>query len=213
MKTTQINPCLKYAVVLGSAVFLGSQAYATPAANNTPEIKKPEAKTNPEPLVNADNLILSVAAADWNADKKPDSAALLRAGDQADLYLYLNNGKGGLELKLVKKALVWTGALAGTLPQLSTAKGGVLFIDSQNEAIGRNRWSQRLTIDYRDNDFLVTGYSYNERDTLEPNTSSSCDVNLLTGKGIKNKKAFKIDGQKIKLSDWADEKAPKECRN
>ena len=195
----KINQCLKDAVFFVSAILLSSLAHARPDADT----KKTE----------SENPILSVVAADWNADKRIDSAILLKSADQADLYLYLSNAAGDMELKLAKKNLVWSGALAGTLPQLKLAKDGGLLIQSENDAIGRDRWHQRLSIDYRDNDFLVTGYTYDAQDTLNPKFSLSCDVNLLTGKGVKNNKAFKIDGQKIKLSDWTDEKAPKECRN
>ena len=138
---------------------------------------------------------------------------LLKSGDQADVYLYLANPAGDLELKLARKNLVWSGAMAGTLPQLKVAKDGGLLIYSQNDSIGRNRWHQKLSVDYRDKEFVVTGYVYDERDTLDPKFSLNCDVNLLTGKGIKNKTEFKIEAQKIKLSDLSDEKIPKQCKN
>jgi hypothetical protein len=224
----------KYVIVLSSTVFLATPVFAESPAVSDPAVKKEAEKTAPAPVAPVapaasvaptapatpvapakfENPIISVATADFNADKKTDSAILIRADDQANLYIYVNNAKGGSDLALVKKAVVWTGALAGTFPQLTAAKGGTLYIDSQNEAVGRDRWHQRLTIDYRDNDFIVAGYSYGDRDTLEPaKPGLSCDVNLLTGKGVKNKEAFKLDGQKIKLTDWTDDKAPKQCRN
>lgn len=216
MKKMQLNQYLKYAVVLASVSLLSSPAYAAPEAKakkTEPEKTVPATPLIPAVSEKAENPILSVVTVDLNSDKRTDAAILLKSGDQADLYLYQLNAAGDMELKLTKKNIVWSGALAGTLPQLKTARSGVLLIYSENDAIGRNRWHQRLSVDYRDNDFQVTGYSYDERDTLDTKSGSSCDVNLLTGKGIKDKKSFKIESQKIKLSDWSDEKAPKECRN
>lgn len=187
---TKMNPCLVLAMVLASPL-----SFAAPDADKS------------------ENPLLDVIAADLNNDKYSDSAMLVKSGDGADFYLYLGNAAGDTELKLAKKNLVWSGAMAGTLPQLRMAKDGAFYIYSQNDAVGRNRWHQRLNIDYRDNGLVVIGYTYDERDTLDPKSASVCDVDLLTGNGMKNKTPFKIDGQKIKLSDWSDDKIPKQCRN
>jgi hypothetical protein len=211
MKTHKItiHQRLTFAVVLVSGLLLTPTAYAAASTDKAAGAKKPIAEKTP--AEKSENLILSIIAADVNADKQIDTAILLKSEDQADLYLYLGNATGDMALKLVKKNLVWSGALAGTLPQLKMAKGGGIFIYSENDAIGRDRWHQRLSVDYRDNDFVVTGYTYDAQDTLDPKSGFNCDVNLLTGGGIQNKKPFKIAGQKIKLTDWADEKIPKQC--
>ncbi len=201
-----INPGLAMVMILANSL-----VYAAPDANQ-PAKAEPE-KITCEIPEKVENPILSVVAADLNGDKLVDSAVLLKSGDQADFYLYLANAAGDMELKLSKKTLVWSGAMAGTLPQLKIAKDGGLLIYAQNDAIGRNRWHQRLSVDYRDKEFIVSGYVYDERDTLDPKFSLTCDVNLLTGKGIKNKAEFKIEAQKIKLSDWADAKVPKQCKD
>jgi hypothetical protein len=194
---------------------------ATPPAATPPTAPKPAEtkKAEPEkaPAVTApvaNNAVLSVAAGNWNSDRRPDAALLIKADDQADLYLYFNDGKGGMELKQVKKSLVWAGNLAGTLPKLTSGKRGVFYVDSQNEAVGRNRWSQRLTVQYRGNEFLVIGYTYTARDTLDLKYSLSCDFDLLTGKGVKNKQSGTVPKQTVKLSDWQDDNAiTKQCRN
>jgi hypothetical protein len=200
---SKITQCLTFVTVLTSSI-----AYCAPDAESSMAAKKTE-----NPVLEPENPILSVIAADLNGDKGIDSAMLLKSGDQADLYLYLLNSTGMLELSLVKKNLLWSGAMAGTLPQLRAAKNNGMLLYSQNDAIGRHRWHQRLSVDYRDHDFVVTGYTYDENDTLEPKANLVCDVNLLTGQGIKNKTAFKIEGQKIKLSEWSDEKIPKQCHD
>lgn len=204
---SKFNHCVKLAITLTSSL-----VYAAPEATQAAVAKAEAEKITCEIPEKVENPVLTVIAADLNDDKQIDTAMLLKSGDQADFYLYLANNAGEMELKLSKKNLVWSGAMAGTLPQLKMAKDGGLLIYSQNDSIGRNRWHQRLSVDYRDKEFLVTGYVYDERDTLDPKFSLACDVNLLTGKGIKNKVEFKIEAQKIKLSDWSDAKIPKQCR-
>lgn len=163
-----------------------------------------------------DNLpILSVVTGDWNTDKLVDSAVLLRSGDQADLYIYLNNPEGEMELKLYKKSVVWTGALAGTKPYLqSQPKENALYVYSENDSIGRNRWHQRLTITYnKEAEFVISSLSYDSIDTLKPDAEMSCEVDFVTGIGTKNKKPFKVKAKKLLLNHWGDNFAPATCRD
>jgi hypothetical protein len=106
--------------------------------------------------------ILSVVIADWNADGGFDKAILLESAtesDQADLLLYLSQSTDTLPLALSKKNLVWRGALWGTQPELQLAANQALAITSANDAIGRNRWHQKLTVIYRNKLFVVAGYN------------------------------------------------------
>ncbi len=175
---------------------------------NTVMAKKTEPATPPE-----DNALISVAAADWNQDQLSDAAALLRVADSADLYVYLRNANNDLELKLYKKNVVWSGALEGTKPYLkSQAKNGLLFIYAENDAIGRDRWHQRLTVDYKENEFVVTGLNYDSVDTLKPDASISCEIDFVTGTATKNKQPFKVEARKVALADWSDSFVPKTCK-
>jgi hypothetical protein len=208
MKTqkTKLYQALKLAMFLASSLVYAAPDVAPAVTPKTETEKAPAAET-------LENLILSSLVADLNADKKMDSAILIKSGDRVDLYIFLGDGTGNMKLKLIKKDIVWSGSLAGTLPQLKSAKGGGFFIYSQNDAIGRNHWYHRLSVDYRDKEFIVTGFISDERDTLDPKFSLTCDVNLLTGNIVKNKAAFKNAAQKLKVSDWSDDKVPKQCRD
>jgi hypothetical protein len=191
----------KFALLLCSSLLL--QTVVTEAM-----AKKTEPATPPE-----DNAVVSVAVADWNQDQFFDSAVLVRSGDGADLYVYLRNADNDMELKLYKKNLVWSGALEGTKPYLkSQAKNGLLFIYAENDAIGRDRWHQRLTVDYKDNAFVVTALSYDSVDTLKPEAGISCEIDFATGSATKNKKPFKVEPRKVALADWADSFVPKSCK-
>lgn len=150
--------------------------------------------------------VIDALTADWNDDGSMDRAILVtnKETDQADLYLYVG-GEAANEFKLdiVRKDAVWVGGMWGTLPSLELSKKGSLLIKSANEAIGRNRWNQTITVAYRNNNFVAAGFTYNDYDTLEPNAAGTqCDVNLLTGKGTLNGKAITVKDKAPLLKDW-----------
>lgn len=140
--------------------------------------------------------VLSVITTDWNDDGRFDRAVLTVSAEDvisADLYLYLSDSeKDDLLLALHKKNIAWRGAMWGTQPSLSLNERGSLRVKSGNEAIGRNRWVETLTIAYREQHFVVAGYSYESYDTLELDTFT-CDLNLLTGDGVKEDEAFRFE--------------------
>ncbi len=169
------------------------------------------ADTLPSPL--EDSPVLSIAAADWNGDKLTDSAVLIKSEDQADLYVYLGNADGEMVLNLYKKHLVWSGALAGTTAYLKTdPKTGLLSIYAENDAIGRDRWHQQLTLEYKNNAFLVSGLIYDSVDTLKPDAGIRCEVDFAQGKLYKNKKSLKAKPHLILLKDWSDKLIPAVCK-
>ncbi len=153
---------------------------------------------------------ISIVTGDWNQDKRLEAAVLMKNKGVVELYIYLATKKD-LQLLVYKKGIVWTGAMDGTEPYLKSKGRGSLLINSENDSVGRNRWQKTLTISYRDKNFMVGGYTYNSYDTLDLKKTFYCDLNLLTGHGIKNKKAFKIAPQKIKLNRWRDELIDKQC--
>lgn len=159
--------------------------------------------------------VVGFIAGDWNDDGGKDHAILVGPNNEDDdvgLYVFLEDNRNSPELALFKSNLAWSGAMWGNTPSLAINKAGSLQVISQNQAIGRNRWSKTLTIAYRNNDFVVAGYTFEAYDTLDPDYSLSCDVNLLTGKGVKNKKPFKTTAKAIKLADWSDQSNPEQCQ-
>lgn len=79
---------------------------------------------------------------------------------------------------------VWYGRMAGSEPSLDLAPNGSLLVHSANDGIGRGRWNAALTLAYRDGAYQVVGYTYQWRDTIDPQNYGTCDINLLTGKGF-----------------------------
>lgn len=134
----------------------------------------------------------------------------------ADLYLYagLDHSKleAGVEPTLVKKNAAWSGAMAGTRASLAASEKGSLLIKSANEGIGRGRWSQTLTVVYRNGAPIVAGLTREERDTLDLAAGGSCDLNFLTGEGTRSGKKITVRPLAVSLVDWSDDKLPKDCR-
>ena len=115
--------------------------------------------------------------ADFTGDGINDRAELvaLERGDDATLRLW-KNGAFALEAP----AIAWVGGI-GQEPALTVTPHGSLQVTSMNEAIGRNRWHETLTIAYRGGQFVVAGYTYDWYDTLNLMDQGSCDMNLLSG--------------------------------
>ncbi|KAF2992423.1 hypothetical protein OGR47_11245 [Methylocystis sp. MJC1] len=146
-----------------------------------------------------------------------DRAVLVENGDSgADLYLYLNleparDISKPMKAAAVKKSVAWSGGMWGTRPSLETSAKGSLLIKSENTGVGRDRWTQTLTVVYRNKDFVVAGLTRESYDTLDPKAVHSCDLNFLSGKGKRDGKAIEVKTPAKKLADWSDDAPAKEC--
>lgn len=137
-------------------------------------------------------------------------AVLAETGEGADLYIYTDAGEGWVEAAHAKD-IVWRGGMYGQEPWLEATEHGSLKLYSENSAIGRDRWEQILTIAYRGGEFVVAGYTFSYYDTLDPDATGQCDVNLLTGRGLHNDKTFKTRLPATKVADWTMDTSPPEC--
>jgi len=158
-------------------------------------------------------ILSSVSLSFDNGDM--DRAVLLENGDSGvDLYIYralAPSSDKSATPALVKKNAAWSGAMWGQLPSLETNAKGALLIKSANDSIGRDRWSQTLTVIYRDKQFIVAGLTRETRDTLDLKNHHSCDLNFLSGKGVRDGKPVALKTPAPKLADWSDEKLPGAC--
>lgn len=151
--------------------------------------------------------VLSVVTTDWNDDGLQDRAILIASEDSsADLYLFESTDtdqQSPKTLKIYKKGIAWMGGMWGTQPELKLSGRNSLQIVSQNDAIGRDRWNETLTVSHRDGNYRVVGYTYNSRDTLDPDATHRCDINLLSGKVVINGKTQKHTLKAVRLADWS----------
>lgn len=155
--------------------------------------------------------IIAMASGDWNKDGTPDLAVVATPGDDSGddngIYVYLAKPEESrLTLALAVPNSVW-GSLAmyGQEPVLAALANGSFTLTTKNDAIGRDRWRQSLTIAYRNFDFIVAGYTYASYDTLDPDSASECDLNVLTGKGKSNGQPVAGKAQFVLLKDWKDD--------
>lgn len=162
--------------------------------------------------------IMFAATGDWDKDGNTDLAMLVAAAEGSDedhaVYIYLNDGDTErLKLKTVAANKVWGNlTMAGQAPSITALPNGSILITSHNDAVGRDRWEQKLTVAYRNFDFVVAGYTYTSYDTLDPDNTTDCDFNVLTGKGKLDGKPVAVAGEMIFLKDWNDETGQKVCQ-
>lgn len=148
-------------------------------------------------------------ALDIDRDGKLDRAALVRrpAGASADLLIYLAPGDEKLDLSRPPTILKEAFADGHVMGLESNGKGSLIV----NFGCGgcRNDVETKLTIVYRERNFWVAGFSYGW-ETQDWGTGS-CDINFLTGNGVRSRelaksKPIKARFSLIKLADWSSDK-------
>jgi hypothetical protein len=176
---------------------------------------------NANQLLVPPETVIGILTADWNDDGRPDRAILLEDLSNkgtATLLIYLSQPGDAPMQKVVHNAEIATvGSMWGQQPALSLSTAGSLIVTSMNESIGRTRWEIKLTIAYRKQHFVVAGYTYSRRDTIDLDDFFSCDVNFLTGKGEASRgggpaKPFEVPGPAPEAEIWINEVAPVECQ-
>lgn len=162
------------------------------------------AEQHQAPAFRADQ-IFSVATTDWNKDGVQDPVMILNLndGEQFDGLFYISDEYGRLTLRHHIADIVWgSSVMFGQEPSVTTASNGSFILTSQNSAIGRNRWEQKLTIAYRNEKLVVAGFTYSYYDTLDPDAYGGCDLNLLNGKGFKDEKPVRFDVNVMTIAEY-----------
>lgn len=130
--------------------------------------------------------VFDTISSDLNGNGIMETYTLIRGPeDNADLVV---SGDPGLDQTF--PVLVWAGAMAGTIPSLGLTPAGSLQITHGNESIGRGRWQEVLTVAYRFDRLTLAGMTTSWFDTQDFDNTGSCDVNLLTGRGVFEQKGF-----------------------
>lgn len=147
--------------------------------------------------------VLAVITHEWNEDGGFDRAVLAGRNDEVGLYLYLSTDEpDGRRLAVHAQAIAWQGAMWGTQPFLELTERGSLQLHSLTDSIGRNRWHEVLTIVFRNDRFVIGGYTHTARDTLDPSYEYACDVNLFNGNGFFNGEPFHTEVRAVAVNDW-----------
>jgi hypothetical protein len=128
--------------------------------------------------------VMDVLSPDLNGDFYPDRVVLFQTDEgtaKVDFFIR-SDDTNTLVYAATLAEPIWSGAMYGTTPGLDLNEAGSILVNSENSAIGRNRWEQIITIAYRNDALRVVGYTYNWYDTLDLDNSGQCDVNYLSGK-------------------------------
>lgn len=155
-----------------------------------------------ERLIAPHHVAASISA-DWTGDGIPDRAVLIETSEGGDLLIYRGQeAPAGFVQEAARRGIAWRGGLAGTQPTLTLSPSGALQVISQNETVGRHRWRETVTILWRDQRFVVGGYTLTTRDTLKAGSEVTCDINLLTGKRIVNGRVSRAKPQIHTVETW-----------
>ncbi len=177
-------------------------------AATTPAHSAPPANVAPE-------KIISAASGSFANDGTMNRAILINDADNdaADLVIYAGDIGGSFKVVAFAHDIAYAGAMFGTQPELRVTKDGGLSVYSENTGVGRSKWEQTLTLAYRNGQYVVSGFTQSSWDGLDPNAGGSCDINFLTGKGVKNTKTkLTLTPGGIPVGQWSDDKIPKACQ-
>lgn len=101
--------------------------------------------------------------------------------DRADMIILRDwRTEPASEPLLIARSAAFNGSMWGMEPSLDVTEDGSLRLSSQQTGLGRYPWFQTLTIAYRDERFVLAGFTYTTYDR-GAGGGMQCDVNLLTG--------------------------------
>lgn len=160
------------------------------------------------PQLDAEGRIIHVEVFDdFDADGVEDRAYLSQSPEGGWLDLTIEASTAG--------RFDYDGVLywppQAVLSQSLTLAGNGSFVLHSGWPAAREKWDQALTIAYRDGDFRRAGLTYTWRDALDLANSGECDVNFLTGRGVRNGVEFTTSEAALPLPEGL-EGVPPECR-
>jgi hypothetical protein len=109
---------------------------------------------------------------------------------RAETFVLSDNGQSltTLSIRRPGKSTITARHIAWSLEpaNLTRAPNGSVLLNSSHVGVGRSPHEQTLTIAYRAGTYQVVGLTRGTWDRIEPNNSTRCDLNLLTGQGNVN---------------------------
>jgi len=159
--------------------------------------------------------IAAVTTGDFDKDGDIDLAMIVRppqarGADDNGIYVYLSDpSEGRMVLRSAAPNIVPNSFIyAGESVAIASLQSGSILVTAKNDTPGQRHYEIRLTIAYRNLDFVVAGYSLKEN---VPNPLD-CEINMLTGKGTVNGKPITGATGAILLTQWSDDVGRQACR-
>lgn len=145
-----------------------------------------------------------VASGDLDGDGRAERFELSDNGESLTTLTIRRPGKSDI----VARDIAWSLEPAA----LSIARNGSLKLTSSHIGIGRSPHEQTLTIAYRGGEYRVVGITRGNWDRVEPALSTSCDINLSTGRGMVNNRAVRRPARAVAVTAWSwDRSLPAGC--
>ncbi len=140
--------------------------------------------------------IVSAISLDMDSDNLLDLAYLANSENpsQENLTLWVKLSTQDTYYKVENLANDMNGGMFGMGTILKVNDLDSIQVNSMNDSVGRGRWDETITFAYRNDRFVFAGYTYFQRDTLDL-SFSTCDVNVLSKKGIYESSVYQENNQ------------------
>lgn len=116
---------------------------------------------------------------DMNGDGDPEYIQLIETKGQRQHLIIDSDALGTTILPYVSDG----DSMAATTSLLVTPSGSIQ-VERAHLGIGRHKWILTITLAFRNDAIRVAGVTYQWYDTLKLEEGGTCDLNLLTGKGV-----------------------------
>ncbi len=129
-------------------------------------------------------LVVDAITVELNETSLGEERAILVRNPDEDVDLYIlaaepDDARG--KVLVHAPGIAYSSPMAGDTPSLEVSDKGSLRILSGQSSVGRNPWTEVLTLVERDGAVIVAGVEQNSYDRLFNDAFSRCDWNLLTG--------------------------------
>lgn len=142
--------------------------------------------------------------ADLDHDGTPETFSLIDKGESLTSLTITRLGKP----IIIAHNIAWSLEPA----TLTLAANGSLLVNTSHIGVGRSPHEQTLTIAYRRGAYQVVGITRGNWDRIEPDKSTSCDINLLTGRGTVNNRPVRRAAIAKPIVAWKwDQQLPRGC--
>jgi hypothetical protein len=161
-------------------------------------------------------ILISLICASAHADPARTLTADLDRDGRAETFVVSDNGQSLTSLTIsrpgkstiIARDIVWSLEPAN----LTRAPNGSILLNTSHVGVGRSPHEQTLTIAYRGGTYQVVGLTRGNWDRIEPDSSTSCDLNLLTGQGKVNDRPVRRALQAKPVTVWKwDSDLPAGC--
>lgn len=143
-------------------------------------------------------------------------AALIKMDDSAEISVLITHQYAQDSRHFVavdnSKLGIYATEIAGNETVLSVNGAGSLEINQQNSALGRDRWERTITVAYRNGKYVLAGFTFSYRDTLNPASTGHCDYNLMSGRGLFNGKKVQLKTKNIDFESLEDSEKLYNCQ-